>query len=390
MQTSLAMHKMALERVPFAIVISNPHLDDTPIVFVNAAFTRLTGYSAELSVGRNCRFLQGEDTDPASLEELREGIAARREFTVELLNYKADRTPFRNAVFISPLYDPDGELQYFIGMQRAVGASDESGISGVDEALREIHHRVKNHLSMVVGMIRMQARSNNATSLENYATLARRIETLQLLYHEMTTGGTKRVSDKDISLGAYVSRIASAVAYLDGRESLQLNLALGNLRAPVDTAARVGLLVSELLTNAYQHAFEGRTDGQIEVRLSQLGDNTIRLAVTDDGVGIPAGAHWPDRGNLGGKIVRSLVTGLGARLDVSSGGTGSTITVDIPDDGRTHPQGEVHRTPDGADGPAHADDGAFAQADVSDRGARRAILGDGAPHRRDKRSSGMA
>lgn len=61
-------------------------------------------------------------------------------------------------------------------------------------------------------MIRMQARSRKPDALENYATLARRIETLQFLYHEMTTGGTTSVSEKTISLGAYVSRIASAIA----------------------------------------------------------------------------------------------------------------------------------------------------------------------------------
>jgi len=329
MSDGFTMHKFALERIPFAIVITNPHIEDNPIVFVNSAFTRLTGYSAEVSIGRNCRFLQGEDTDPADLEALRKGIEKGDEFAVELLNYKADGTPFRNRLFISPLHDTDGELQYFIGLQRALGdGSGDKVTGGIDDALREIHHRVKNHLSMVVGMIRMQARSQNPTSLENYTALARRIETLQLLYHEMT-GGMGGMAGDTIALGAYVSRIASAIAYLDGREGLQLNLDLGPIKAPVDTAARVGLLVSELLTNAYQHAFEGRSEGFIEVRLHAHGES-IRLIVTDDGVGLPQGSGWPDRGNLGGKIVRSLVTGLGAHLAIKSAVGGTRVEVDIP------------------------------------------------------------
>nr|WP_244935034.1 PAS domain-containing protein [Acuticoccus sediminis] len=322
------MHKLALERVPFAIVITNPHIEDNPIVFVNSAFTRLTGYSAEVSVGRNCRFLQGEDTDPQSIERIRKGLATREEFGVELLNYKADGTPFRNRLFITPLNDTEGELQYFIGLQRALGDGSDQVTGGVDEALREIHHRVKNHLSMVVGMIRMQARSQNPTSLENYTALARRIETLQLLYHEMTST-PEDGNDGSIALGAYVSRIASAIAYLDGRERLQLNLDLGPIKAPVDTAARVGLLVSELLTNAYQHAFEGRAGGLIEVHLHSTG-NQIRLSVYDDGIGLGTSSGWPDRGNLGGKIVRSLVTGLNARLSIDRSGDGTRIDVDIP------------------------------------------------------------
>ncbi|MBJ3776156.1 PAS domain-containing protein [Acuticoccus mangrovi] len=327
----LNMHRMALERVPFSIVISNPFLEDTPIVFVNRAFTHLTGYSAEVSVGRNCRFLQGKDTEPEAIEAIRTAMRRREEVSTEILNYKADGTPFRNHVYIAPLNDPDGNLQFFIGLQRAVGAKGSEVVSdGIEEALREIHHRVKNHLSIVVGMIRMQARADKADSVGNYVTLARRIETLQFLYDEMTTGGTRRASDKDIALGAYVSRIASAIAYLDGRESVRLNLDLSNLHAPVDTAAQVGLLVSELLTNAYQHAFDDRAEGLIEVRLFELSGGVVRLQVIDDGVGLAEGSSWPDGGNLGGKIVRSLATGLDAELDVSGAGRGTTVTVDIP------------------------------------------------------------
>ncbi len=258
------------------------------------------------------------------------GWRPRTEFGVELLNYKADGTPFRNRLYITPLHDTDGELQYFIGLQRALGDGSEQVTGGVDDALREIHHRVKNHLSMVVGMIRMQARSKNPTSMENYAALARRIETLQLLYHEMT-GGAEKDGD-DIALGAYVSRIASAIAYLDGRESLQLNLDLGPIKAPVDTAARVGLLVSELLTNAYQHAFEGRSEGLIAVHLHVKG-SSIHLTVEDDGIGLSSDSGWPDRGNLGGKIVRSLVTGLNAHLAIERRENGTRVEVEIPSDG---------------------------------------------------------
>lgn len=329
--SSLAMHRMALERIPFALVITNPTLADNPIVFVNQAFTRLTGYGTEVSVGRNCRFLQGEGTDPDDLQTLRDKLAQKEEFAIELLNYKADGTPFLNRIFISPLFGDDGEVEFYVGIQRAAGAKSSGMVRDeLDEALREIHHRVKNHLSMVVGMIRMQARATHADSVENYATLARRIETLQFLYQEMTTGGTRTASEHNIALGAYVSRIASAIAYLDGRESVRLNLDIANVRAPIDAAAQVGLVVSELLTNAYQHAFHDRTEGLIEVRLMALSRGVVRLQVADDGVGIPDGVRWPDNGNLGGKIVRSLLTGLGAKLDITTGASGTISTVDIP------------------------------------------------------------
>lgn len=324
-----SMHEMALARIPVALTITDPTLDDNPLVFVNPAFTRLTGYSAGMCLGRNCRFLQGEDTDPRAVAAIGSALRNRTAVSVEVLNYKADGTPFLNRVDIAPLHDASGSLRYFVGVQRAaeIGSSNLM-CDGPDEALREMHHRVKNHLSMVVGMIRMQARAGNAGSAENYATLARRVETLQFLYDEMTVGRAGPAAGSDVSLGAYVSRIAFAIADLDGRDSVRLTLDLDDVRAPVDVAAQVGLLVSELLTNAYRHAFVGQRDGRIEVRLRAQGDAAVRLQVSDDGIGL-RGVRWPDGGGLGGRIVRSLVTGLDAGLAVTSPGRGTVFTVEM-------------------------------------------------------------
>ena len=109
-----------------------------------------------------------------------------------------------------------------------------------------------------------------------------------------------------------------------------MNLALEDLRAPIDTAAQVGLVASELLTNAYQHAFPEVENGRIDVRLSKLSDGTVRLEVMDDGVGMTNGAAWPDTNSLGGKIVRSLIDGMGAKLAQIDVLRGSAFNVDVP------------------------------------------------------------
>ncbi|MEM8552671.1 MAG: PAS domain-containing protein [Pseudomonadota bacterium] len=329
--TTRTLHERALESVPVSLVITNPLVRDNPIIFVNSAFTRLTGYSPEVTIGRNCRFLQGTDTDQTAVRTLRDAVSEGREVAVELLNYRADGTTFLNDILITPLHDEAGKLQYFLGVQRVRSASDtrHEAQRPSDTALPEIHHRVKNHLAMVVGMIRMQARQAEHTSVENYDALARRIETLQLLYDEMTAAGDGREGSA-VSLGAYVSRIATTVAYLDGRESVRLNLDVDDISAPIDTAAQAGLLVSELLTNAYQHAFAPGTPGLLEVRLHKLSEGAIRLQVADDGVGIPGELAWPDNGNLGGRIVNALLSGLDATIAVSAPGRGTVMTVDLP------------------------------------------------------------
>jgi PAS domain S-box-containing protein len=102
---------------PVAAVISNPRLPDNPIIECNQAFIDLTGYQREEIVGRNCRFLRGEGTEPWLTEALRAGIKAGQPVMAEILNYKKDGTAFRNALMIAPIFDSSGELEYFLGSQ---------------------------------------------------------------------------------------------------------------------------------------------------------------------------------------------------------------------------------------------------------------------------------
>ena len=102
---------------PIAAVISNPRLPDNPIVECNDAFVALTGYRSEEIIGHNCRFLTGARTEPWLIEMLRNGIRRRQPVMVEILNYKKDGTPFRNAVMVAPIFDIEGELEYFLGSQ---------------------------------------------------------------------------------------------------------------------------------------------------------------------------------------------------------------------------------------------------------------------------------
>ena len=102
---------------PIAAVISDPRLQDNPIVDCNQAFIELTGYSRREIIGRNCRFLAGSETEADLTSLLRQGIAARRPVMVEILNYKKDGRPFRNAVMVAPIFDAKGELEYFLGSQ---------------------------------------------------------------------------------------------------------------------------------------------------------------------------------------------------------------------------------------------------------------------------------
>lgn len=114
----------AIRASPIASVITDPRLPDNPVVAVNAAFCALTGYPEAEILGRNCRFLAGERTDPALSEMISDGVRRRVPVLVEILNYRRDGTPFRNAVVVAPVFGADGELAYFLGSQVEVGEAD--------------------------------------------------------------------------------------------------------------------------------------------------------------------------------------------------------------------------------------------------------------------------
>jgi PAS domain S-box-containing protein len=317
-----------LARAPFSIVLTDPTVDDNPIVYVNDAFERATGYSRAGAIGRNCRFLQGGDTDRRAVQKLRDAIEGRKEIAVDILNYRANGTPFWNRLMIAPLFDAEGKLQYFLGVQKVLGRSAEAERDDDDPdiALREIQHRVKNHLSMIVSMIRLQSRNLEAT--EHFETLARRVESLQLLYDELShRSGENRDA---VALGAYLSRVANAIAHLDGRGGVRVNVDVDAFTVPMETAVRVGLITSEVLTNALQHAFRGREEGLLQTHVHELPGGGIRVQIIDDGVGLPPETDLAAGAGLGSRLVSTLARTLEAKLKVDSGPGGTTVTLDVP------------------------------------------------------------
>jgi len=106
---------------PIAAVITNPARPDNPIEVANRAFCELTGYRESEIVGKNCRFLAGESTEPWLTDRIRSAISAKRPVLVDILNYRCDGTPFRNGVMVTPLFDPEGNLTWFLGSQVDLG-----------------------------------------------------------------------------------------------------------------------------------------------------------------------------------------------------------------------------------------------------------------------------
>lgn len=99
------------------VTLSDPDLPDNPIVFANAVFEHMTGYSQEEIVGHNCRFLQGDDREQPGIAEIRAAMAEERPVEVTLRNYRKDGSRFYNRLSIRPLLDPEGKVIYYLGVQ---------------------------------------------------------------------------------------------------------------------------------------------------------------------------------------------------------------------------------------------------------------------------------
>ena len=115
-----ALRERAVIATEITFTITDPRQPDNPLIWVNPSFTRVTGYEAEEVVGRNCRFLQGPATDPAAVEGIRSALRERRTHTTTVLNYRKDGTAFWNQLSISPVFDGEGELVSFVGVQTDV------------------------------------------------------------------------------------------------------------------------------------------------------------------------------------------------------------------------------------------------------------------------------
>ncbi|MEG5057637.1 EAL domain-containing protein [Microcoleus sp. A2-C5] len=145
---SLWLRDRALAATSSGIIIADAIAPGCPILYCNRAFERLTGYSADEVLGRNCRFLQGPDTDRATVAKIRDALRQGREIQATIKNYRKDGTPFWNKLSLSPLRDDSGNLTHFVGVQ-----SDLSERIEIQEALQQANDQLQTILEAVPGTV---------------------------------------------------------------------------------------------------------------------------------------------------------------------------------------------------------------------------------------------
>lgn len=160
--------RCAAEAANTGIVVTDNRLADNPIIYVNPHFQKLTGYRADEIIGKNCRFLQGPESDKTVVRKCHEAIHAKIDFRGELVNYRKDGSVFWNHLTISPVKDEAGNVPFFVGIQLDV-TEQKMALLERDKLIEELNaintglnrfalttsHELKNPLSAIIGFSKM-------------------------------------------------------------------------------------------------------------------------------------------------------------------------------------------------------------------------------------------
>jgi PAS domain S-box-containing protein len=369
--SSATLLEAAIAAAPTGVVISDPAQPDCPIVFMNPAFTTITGYGPGDVLGRNCRFLQGKGTDPAAVARVRRAIAEQKPVTVEMLNYRRDGKPFWNELRIAPVFGEDGRLTQFIGIQHDVSArrraeereararrAAERANRTKSDFLAMMSHEIRTPMNGMLGTLALLSDTELSPEQVSYAETARRCgQDLLAIINDILDisrieAGMLTLGDEPFPLAATLSAVLDLAAAGAAAKGISLS-------ATIDPALPARLKgdaqrLRQVLNNLVDNAVKFTAVGGVTVLAECLGREAdgrikLKLAVADTGIGIPKPVQarlfrsWSQGdaaiaqafggSGLGLTICRRLVRLMGGEIAIESEpGRGATfiVTLSLP------------------------------------------------------------
>ncbi|MGF6768734.1 PAS domain S-box-containing protein [Paraburkholderia sp. GAS199] len=311
-QDDLFFAAVTTTRTPMLVV--DARLPDYPIIFANNAFRKLTGYSDSEIYGHNCRFLQGPDTDPLVLSELRVALSEGREFAAEVLNYRKDRSTFWNELFIAPILSEENELVYFFASQVDVSRRHEAE-EGLHQARKMealgqlaggVAHDFNNLLQVMVGHVDLldlsvKMNAGNESLLKNIARIRGAVKTASSLTQQLLLFARKQVfAGRTVNLNGICDDLLELARQTLGPAVLVETIYAAGLRNCVLDVAQLEMAVLNIILNA-RDALDRRADPRLMLHTASWqitkGDSEgivdlpeghyVTLAITDNGVGMP-------------------------------------------------------------------------------------------------------
>jgi PAS domain S-box-containing protein len=341
-QGGMFVEAVRVTRMP--MIVTDAALPGNPILFANQAFIDLSGYTLDELLGQDPHFMNGEATDPEAIRRYETAIREGRDETLEILQYRKDGTSFRAMLFASPLGDGQGSItNHFLSYLditrryeaeaalRALTSELEHRVAARTQELElanekltklvaeremllvEVNHRAKNSLAIAASLLSIQGRRQSDPAVRVFFEEAQDRLNAMARVHDLLS---KSESSQRVDLAQYVTDLCEALRPLtenDGRIRLEQQTEDGIL-VEADTAFSLGIVLTELITNAVKYAFPAPRSGTILAQAQRCGDGRVEVLIRDDGVGMSSLRE----GSLGYGLIRSLVQQINGELDVQS------------------------------------------------------------------------
>ena len=326
-----------------SILSSSTEPLDGIITSWNKASEQVFGYSASEIMGKHISILEPDNYE-GEMTRFRDRVKQGK--TVEHFETKRKRkdgTIIDVSVTLSPILDVFGKQAAISAIVRDISERKkaEAALAYIEIARKkEIHHRIKNNLQVISSLLDLQAdQFTNKINITNADVAAAfketqdRVISMALIHEELHKGG----SLEELNFSRYLEKLAENLVdtyqVARGKVALKMNVK-ENIFFNVDVAVPLGIIVNELVSNSFKHAFKGRDSGELTIELTEYsaGDDTkcCVLTVSDNGVGIPKNLNLEDLDSLGMQLVFSLVDQLGGKLAMKkNGGVKFIMTFDV-------------------------------------------------------------
>lgn len=350
-EEQLLLLKRAVESVRNGICITNPRLPDNPIIYCNDAFLELSGYKKHQVLGRNCRFLQRDDRDQGSIQQIKEAISREQAITTILRNYRRDGSLFWNELTVSPVHDDKGRLINFVGIQNDISARKDAE-RRVSEFYSVISHELRTPLTSINGALSVIADGSAGKvnpqvlrmvqiALDNSERLMRLIS--DILDWKKIESGKFRLASKTVMPEQIVDSVIATTKPLAAKSGITLKKDVRSHSSLLLDEDRITQVLTNLVDNAIKFSPAG---GTVTVKVELLDADTTRFSIIDQGPGIEVEQREKlfklfqqldssDKRKIGGTglglaISKSLVELHGGQIGVDSGpGQGSTFWFEL-------------------------------------------------------------
>lgn len=316
----LAKLSLVASETDNAVMIFNEHLH---LEWVNTGFTKLTGYT--LNEVKSMKGTKLHDLTSNALVEkhLDECIAERRSFIYESELFNRDGKQIWASSTLTPIMNEAGKLTNIVVIDTDITLRknmEEQIRTALEERgvlLREIHHRVKNNLQIIISLFNLQTHyvqdPNASKALREGQN---RIKSMALIHERFyQSDGLSRIDFDD-----YIRRLTDNLLQTSGITSgkVMINIVTEKISLDIDTAVPCGLIINEVVSNSVKHAFNDGRQGEILIQFSKKGETKYRLIIADNGIGLPQGFKLEHSDSLGIQLIQALTEQIDGALSIES------------------------------------------------------------------------